>query len=823
MTRITVKTDQVAKINCVYCKFNPYRMRVSLSMLCCLVAVLQIQTVVAQRTITGAVSEQSKGSPLRLATVELLKKSNGSALAATSTDSAGKFVLSTADSGDLRLVVTLVGYSKFDTTIAGGTGDVEIPPVYLSSEYKQLGAATVTSVRSPVHQEVDRLVYDVQADPENKINTLVDMLRKVPLISVDADDNVKVKNSGNYKVLVNGKETSMTTNDPKTFFRSMAANNVQKIEVITTPPAKYDGEGLAGIINIVTVKKMNNGYSGSLSANYKDPNGPWGNGNINLKAGNFGLSAFAGVTEYNTPTTTFGYTQQGLSGSPLFVQETGSGHTRSNNEYASTQLSYTIDSLNLLTADLGYNRNNGTNFRTYFSNQTIDTASASYGLSNNGTSSGSGYDLGLAYQLGFKHNKGQLLDLAYKYTSSTANLGNNVGLFDKVDYDQDNYIQQNKTGFGEHSIQLDYTQPLKKVEMDAGAKVILRSYTSDYSLDSFDAQTGNYMVDSAGSNNFTYDQDIYSVYNSYQLNLHKWTIMAGLRDELTENTGSIGSHYNNLLPSLAIQDKFTSAQSINFGYSDRIQRPGIQQLNPFVNEQNPLFINYGDPYLKPELNHTFSASYSLNLKFSLNFELSYSFSDNTIQNVSTLMADGVTNITYQNLGKDKNYDANLGMFIPAGRHLIVNLNGQVSYVRMTGTVDTAMLMRSGTVGNATVYAGYKFGNDWRAGFTFLYFSPVVTLQSTGSPYYYTSLSVSKVLFKKLTISASASNPYQRFLDFKYKTADPAFLQLSNTNIVYRRFNIGINFRFGKLKGDSVKKSKNTINNSDIKVVPDIVP
>jgi hypothetical protein len=791
----------------------------------------KIFSVKDQRVISGGIYESGKGLPLRFATIELFRKSDLAPVGHGTTDTTGMFSVSTAENTGLILKVSLQGYQAFDTTVAGGTSDVVIPAIYLSIEFKQLSAFTVTSRKPLVTQEVDRLSYDVQADPESKMLNLLDMLRKVPLITVDADDNVKLKNSGSYKVLIDGKESSMASGDPKDLFRSMAANNIQKIEVITTPPAKYDGEGLAGIINIVTVKKKDNGYSGSVGASYKFPNGPWSNANFNLKAGKFGLSAYAGATEYNTPYTTFSYSQQSL-GMPLVdVVQHGAATAKSNNEYISTQLSYEIDSLNLITADLAYNSNRGTRNSSIFTNQTIDTAIQSFNLNNSGTKSGSGYDLGVGYQLGFKHNKAQFLNLSYKYTSSKNNQFNNIQLSELFDYAGYNYTQLDKAGTNEHTIQIDYTEPLKTIEIEAGAKAILRNNFSDFTVQDMDVQSHTYFYDSVNSNDFTYQQNVYSIYNSYQLNLRKWTVKAGLRDEMTtiradflSNELPFSTNYNNLLPSVAIQDKISKTSSINFGYSDRILRPGILQLNPFVDRQDPLFISFGNPGLKPEVNHSFNVNYGIYKKVSFNFGAGYSFSNNTIEAVSTLTGDGVTAVTFENLGKDRNWTGNVNINIPLTQKLNVSINGQLNYLQLTGTVDSVLYERKGTVGNASLFAGYKFGTDWRAGFTFLYFSPNITLQSTSSPYYYTSLSLSRSMFKKkLTFSASVSNPYLQYLNYKYKTVDASFIQMSNNQIVYRRFNIGINYKFGKLKDGSIRKSKKDIKNDDIKVVPSLLP
>ena len=781
----------------------------------------------ASRSISGFIYDNKK-APLAFALVALIRKSDNKTIMQTYSDTSGSFKM-VGEETDLLLKVSLTGYKDYVMDLPAGSTDIVSNPVYMVIDSKQLKEVTISASAPLVRQQVDRLSYNVQADPESKISSVLDMLRKVPLLSVDADDNVKLKGSTSYKVLIDGKESSIVASNPKDVFRSMSASNILRIEVITTPPSKYDSEGLAGIINIITIKKIDDGYSGSAGISYKFPNGPRGNASINLKSGKFGLAAFAGATDYNTPQTNYSITQQGLVNPLTNVFQQGSAKTTSNLEYISTQLSYEIDSLNLITATLGYNRSANHKMSGAFEQQTIDSAYQAYRLNNNGETRGHGYDLGLDYQLGFKRSKTQLLILSYKFSHSANTQSNFITNTDEVNYSQPNYNQYNNSGVNEHTIQLDYTHPLKKLQIEGGVKAILRNEFSDYQVSDLSDSTGTFIPDPDNSNQFNYQQDIYSIYNSYLLTLKKWTFQAGIRDERTtvnatfsDRNTSIPS-YNNFIPSLSIQDKLSSSTNLNLGYTERIQRPGIMQLNPFVDQQNPQFITYGNPNLKPELNHVINLSYGIYKNSSVNFGLSYFFSNNSIQYISTLGADGVTRSSFENLGKNKSLEADININWPISQRISLNINGQLSHVSLTGVIDSALYNRKAFAGNGNLYLSYKFDNNWRAGFNFLYYSPNITLQGTSSPYYYTSLSLSKNITPKLNISGSVSNPYMRYLNYKNKTVDPEFYQTTNNQIVYRRVNIGLSYKFGKLKDGSIKKNKKGIENNDIKVVPSTLP
>ncbi|RYE13192.1 MAG: TonB-dependent receptor, partial [Sphingobacteriaceae bacterium] len=197
-----------------------------------------------------------------------------------------------------------------------------------------------------------------------------------------------------------------------------------------------------------------------------------------------------------------------------------------------------------------------------------------------------------------------------------------------------------------------YTYPLKHVDIEAGIKSIFRNNFSDYETTLLN--TGN-----SSANGFNYDQNIYAAYNSYQFKLDSWTIKAGARWEMTSMKAYFSSvgivnipDYNRVVPAIAVQKKLSKMASINWGYTERIRRPGINQLNPYIDRQNPLSVSYGNPNLRPELNHTFSFGYGVYGNGSFNAGLSYTFSNNSIQYISLLGADGVINNTYSNLGKN---------------------------------------------------------------------------------------------------------------------------------------------------------------------------
>ncbi len=172
----------------------------------------------------------------------------------------GSFEFSVADSLDWLLVIAFTGYDNKTVPISKGKS-VDLGQVSLKASGKQMNEVTVVAVKPVIKRDLDGITYDVSADPESPVLDALDLMRKVPLLSVDASDNIKLKGKSNYKILINGKESALMAKNPSDVLRSMPATNIERIEVITTPPAKYDAEGLAGIINIITKKKLDEGYN----------------------------------------------------------------------------------------------------------------------------------------------------------------------------------------------------------------------------------------------------------------------------------------------------------------------------------------------------------------------------------------------------------------------------------------------------------------------------------------------------------------------------------------------------------------------------------
>jgi hypothetical protein len=797
--------------------------------LCCLTISLWAQTNHPSIHLKGTVVDSTTQKTLAFATLVLQNAKTKAAVKNFICLEDGSFDIAAPDSLDYQLVVAFTGYEN-KTIPLGKNSSGELGQISLHLSSKQLQEVSVVAIKPVIKRDLDGITYDVSADPETPVLSALDMMRKVPLLSVDASDNIKLKGKGNYKILINGKESALLAKNPSDVLRTMPATNIERIEVITTPPAKYDAEGLAGIINIITKKKLDEGYNIGMNARLNTVWGPGINLNGTYKKGKFGFSGYVGYNVRHQQTNDIGGQQFFYSDKSTLNQQ-GTNTAGAHNTYGDAELSYEFDSLNLLTGSVEFYTGKYTQNGNQLTNYTDSNNSLlqAYRLMSGASNGFGGLDASLNYQLGFKKDKNRLLTLSYKYSYSpnTQNVNNTIS--DTFNYSLPNYKQYNQSGNKENTFQADYVHPLHKVNLEAGAKAILRNNFSNFESSSYDETTKDYEVNPSQTNDFNYDQDIYSVYNSYSAKWDKWNTKAGLRLEHTtvradfiSTASTVNQDYNNLIPSLSVQYNFKSS-NISIGYTDRISRPSIYQLNPFVDLSNPNFVTTGNPNLQPEVNHSIEVNYSVFAKNSITAGLSYSFSNNSIQNVTHLQAvsngsvnDTITVTTYENLGTNKNLGLNLNVNITTVKNLSISLNAQLAHVWLKGTYNNQFYTNDGYTGNAFLNAGYKFGKGFRFGFDAGYFSGDVNLQGKTSPYIYNSYSLAKTfLNKRLTLSAVMNNPYSQFYTFRSTTSTPDFYQSTYNAIFYRSFALRINFKFGKLNSE-IKKNQVGINNDDKK-------
>ena len=688
---------------------------------------------------------------------------------------------------------------------------------------KQLKEVKIMTKAQLVEQDIDKLIYHIDADPESKGATVLDMMRKIPLVIIDADDNIQVNGSTNFLVLINGKRSSLFVRSPKDVFKSMPAKSIRNIEIISNPSSRYEAEGVGGIINIITNKKMVNGYNGSANLTASSPKGFSASANITAKTKKFGFSGYFGST--NTASRTSSNFLRENINQKNTLEQTGESEIRNSSRYLGTEFSYELDSLNLITATYGYNNSKGNNsFR-----QQVKLLNASGNINeeylylNNSEIKWNGNDMGIDYQRNFKDNSDRLLTISYQLNSS-ANTNPSYSARQKSNNLQTSF-SDNNDHYTEHTGQVDYLSSSKQQTFEAGFKSIFRINKSDYVYSSQMPGSAVFIIDSSQSNVFDYRQSIYAGYSSFSLKKRSFGLKIGMRLEETEvvakfrSTRSIATQsYFNLIPNITFSYKLKGPGVIKVSCTQRIERPGLYYLNPFVDVSDPKNISYGNPKIHPAVNNVFQVTYNTFIAgSSVNAMLFHNFSNNSIQRFTTLGSDSITKTTFNNIGKNQVTGISLNGMTSRFKNLSLNLSSTVTYITFTGLIKGHDQTNAGLVCNLSGYGSYRFNKGWRASSNIGYSSPGILLQGKASGYTWNSLSIQKDLLQDnhASITLSVTSPFKKYRRFFSELNDPEFYLLQQSYFIVRRFNLSYNYRFGKLEDDITRK-KRGIKNDDLK-------
>ena len=617
----------------------------------------------AQTTVKGMLMDETLRESEPFATVRVFKAGKTEKpVAMFLTDENGQFSQEVKGKGKFDIVFSSIGKEDLKMTITlGQENPLNLDTLYIKESATMLKGVEIVAQKPLVKMEVDKMSYNVAEDEDSKLNTVLDMLRKVPMVTVDGQDNITVNGSSSFKVYVDGMPNVMFSSNPSMVFKSMPATAVKSIEVLTNPGAKYDAEGAAGVLNIV-MNKQNPQAAQSLNGY---------NGTLRASAGNkqLGASAFVNgqqgkvsysvnvMTSYNKPgntTTEMEQIQEGEAGTSQLM--TSENNVKTPFTMGSLSLGYQIDPMSALNLTAQVNsmsmKSNGTSLTT-MGGSSYGTG-FSYGSTTDMKNSRTSFNGSIDYQRFFNQDHTQSLALTYQlsYNPATTEMTNSFGT--TSDYiDLTDRYSENKDKTTSHIFQLDYTMPLGTGQtLSLGGKFQLHDATSDskYYLKG--------IYDPTSSSDYEYKNSILAGYGEYAGNFNKLGVKAGLRYEYTwqnveyhlGNGEDFKKDYGSLVPTASLQYNLGTGSNLGLTYNMRISRPGISYLNPYVDRTNPISLSYGNPELDVEKNHNLSLVYNMfTSKLMVNLNLHHNFVDNAISQYSFYDSDNLLNTTYGNV------------------------------------------------------------------------------------------------------------------------------------------------------------------------------
>lgn len=777
-------------------------------------------------------STTKKGVPFVTVTIQ---DHNNKVIKRLASDGNGYFEFTVKEPTAGSAIVSAIGYgtAKAKFTIKTGTKKTNIGEILLAEASTQIGQVVVQAQRPLIKIEPDKISYNPEADPESQTLNALDMMRKVPLLTVDGNDDIKLKGAGNFKILINGKESPLMTSNAKDVLKGMPASSIKNIEVITNPSSKYSAEGIGGIINIVTTKGGISGFSGNASLRVDNFGGLGGNFFTTAKIGKFAFSVNYGYNEWKRPKSNSYSRSENTTGSD-FRSSITEGFSKYNNKnnFASGEFSYEIDSLNLISASfwgyLGYNT--GRNFLTtsmYLPQNGSNQLVKQFNNSNDNSGSWGSISGNIDYQRSFK-KPDKLLTVSYKL-----DLSPNSNKYDRVitgilNYDSSRSKSENTASSNENTFQLDFVNPVTpKHQYEVGLKYILRTNPSNIDYYDYAQSSNSWIPDNVRSNDLSYTQNIVAAYVGYLLKLSKISFKTGARIEGAYTNASYKqrnkdmSFNNNLtdvVPYMTLAYNLNETSSIKLAYTQRLQRPGIWYLNPYINDLNPLMISYGNPNLKTEKVNSFDLGYNyFAMKYSMDLSLYSRLNNNAIQSVTTTLPSGVQSQTYQNTGKNNAYGLSFYGSLSPIPTFSISTYGSAEYNEYSGVSPEGVNMqKSGWTNSVGGNLRWTFFKTFTLSGYGGYNSSSINLYGKSSSFTYNGFSLKKdFMDKKLAVTISANNPFKRTQVWEQYTQGPTFSSYSRNEIVLRSFRIAISYRFGKM-GQTVKKAARSINNDDVK-------
>ena len=785
----------------------------------------------AQQLSVQCQVNDSKGEGVPFATIYIYNIDDTTKVVSSGvSDAFGKVDHHLANPGSYLMRVHFVGMASQESTfeVSASSPVAQLGTIVLNTESTMLSEVTVTAQRQLVTAEIDRLTYDVQADADSKTNNVLDMLRKVPMVSVDGKDDVLVKGSSSFKVYRNGHpDPALSGQNMKDVLKAIPASTIKKIEVITDPGAKYDAEGTESILNIVTVGgsgSLMQGVMGTVSLGVDNTGSPNANASVVTQIGkvvasvNYGYNNKNRHYDHNIMESEHTYATTGNS---LYSHNETRGSF--NFHYGNLSASWEPDSLNLVSLSFGgyYYGRHSDGFNN--ARMTDRDGNVLYHYTTTGRVPKSGsYDLHgrIDYQH-LLHNPGEMLTLSYMLSTSHNNLKSINSFSDMLNcpFPYTGQTTDTKETFAEHTFQLDWTRPFAKYHtIETGVKYINRFNTSE----------GTFGFDGApemdNTTLFNHRTHVAAAYLSYRFSKDNWSARAGMRYEYSRLNaefpdGSHNNYHRNLndwVPDLSVRYKFNDAHSLKINYSTSIRRPGISYLNPAVVE-DPTSRRFGNPHLGSSLNHSISMTYmKIGGKLTFNLSPSISFSNNRITGIQYTDGDVLVS-TYANTLKSRYLSLSGFVQWTIGPTTSFTLNGNVGHYNY----ESRDLNLKNSRWVAFYYAQLTQQLPWK-----LRLAATLSGRSggvdglyghyTGTMYYNFSLQRSFLKDDRLTVNLSTANLFNssKYNKITMYTTHGDYTGSDRAWQFMREFRLVVTYRFGSLKA-GVKKTNKTIENNDL--------
>lgn len=716
-------------------------------------ALLSIATFGQKTThIKGIIVDSLTNTEIPYSKVVLISNTSKSIIDGAITDESGNFIIVT-DSTSGFLEISFMGYdNKTLDNLNWGNDTIDVGTIQISSSTQDIDEVRVTAEKSTLEFKLDKRVFNVGKDLQSTGLGAMDVLNNVPSVSVDIEGNIALRGNQGVQILINGKP-SVLSDDPANALGTITADMIESIEVITNPSAKYDASGTSGIINIILKKDESKGINGSISVNTGWPHNHSIGGSINYRTKKFNLFTQFGAGYRSLPRYQRSETNNLADTTDVF----GDGVAYRNENFYNITLGtdFYLNEYNTFTLS--------GNFAYEIESQPSETEISIYEnnvLTNQYTRTevtsalNPKYQYDFQYKKQFKNNKEHVLNIS--------SIGRFFGKDQSSEFFNDYTVgsanfrdQQTNTSFfqNDQTYQIDYVNPFsKRMSVELGAMYNINDVGNDYEVFNED-NSGNFILDSSLTNNFTYNQKVLGVYSTASYEREKWGVKLGLRLENTDLTTYLEDtdtrnqmNYTNLFPTFHTSYKISKKFQLQAGYSKRIFRPRLWDLNPFFNIKNNFNIRTGNPDLLPE----FADSYELTgillvNKLALNSSLYFLYTTDVKENITTYSGN-VTTTLPMNIGTNKKLGLEVNWKYPFAKWLTAMGDLNYGFFKREGEFESQNFDFEGDQWSGKVNLKFKLKKDVDFEFTTNYESKVQTVQGYNSGFAFVDAGIRKKIW-----------------------------------------------------------------------------
>jgi ferric enterobactin receptor len=772
--------------------------------------------------VTGQVVDSISGAKLEYATISVID-SAGKTITGATTNATGKFSMPIASYGRYDFLLESIGYAPKTLHITVRDKETrDLGKLTLRKSAQDLAAVTVTARAKLIDNKIDKMVFNAERDITSQTGVATDVLKKIPQVSVDVDGNVQLAGNGSIRFLINGKPSNAYGANITDVLQSIPANQIKSVEVITNPGARYDAQGLGGIINIILKQNNARGVNGSLSTSVGTRND---NGSFNFTArrDKLGVNAFVSgnyrrpvSTKTNNSRTSFDDQGQTIS----VLKQVGQTELTRQGAQMGGGFDYTFNDKNSISASLNYgtykNKNEGLINQDFVTDlqdqQTINTTGNRSRFHYTTTS--------FNYKKTFD-KEDQSLDFNFSRTHSTQLVSSfNEQRLQPVDSLFYGVRNTNPAVENEMEMTLDYAQPFSKtVNFGTGLKTNFDHINTGSDALSLDGKSAFYAPDASLTNHLVYDQKVYAAYAELSFPVAKlFDMKVGGRYERTEIDANYSNAqqnvaingYNTFVPSVYFSKKLGETQNVKLSYSKRIGRPDYNDLNPFINTSDPKNINSGNPYLLPELGYRIELAYSLDLGGGsslmvstfyrrnrrdiqpyVKFYSSLQIGDSVYQNVSVS--------TRENIGTEDNTGLNIFGDVKLTSKLSARGNVFLFHRHIYNEIDAGS-DRSSFNYRFNINATYLFTSTLGAEFFGNFSSARNEVQGRYPSFTTYNFAIRKQFWnKKASLALTTTNPFNEYLTQRVELFGTNFTSSNIRKIPFRSFGLNFTWKFGLLE------------------------